>query len=522
MSNSSVPSRGETSTSRPELHVTAELGVLEAPAGVIVANGDLHVFHQFRPRADEGSRWAHQVASDVPYDWDVSDDVLTPQGEELDVLAGSSILLSADPLLSSRDDSAEYGEHAVELFFVTSTPRSDDVPREELLGNKIHHGLRGQRSFQIQRAFIPDVTELHDVSDDPSEADARVERLGPIEVDCSSYPVDDLVTPNVFWHGDSWLMIALALRGEADAEVVALRSSDRQNWKLLGPLKVEGEAGFPAGRPFAPRMVSLKDESTEQDRDVLFVTYPSSGDGEKRESTGYVVGELNGTTFNVSTPYTVLDFGHDFTRPRVISDDKPILFGLVGSHPDVNNLWANCLSSPRYLSLVDGHVFQDIVGAPRAVKSYSDRALIWTGQLDCCDGLVTVDVLDKDDNSIATIKHDCETITVSRNGDDSVSADLRDTSSATLTVFVDGPVVEVIVDGGAITLTSSIPAGDTVDSVKAEVSGGAIIINSMVTVGQEMVRARLGLDDPEEQERFMQEALEADREVAAAHDAEQN
>lgn len=50
--------------------------------------------------------------------------------------------------------------------------------------------------------------------------------------------------------------------------------------------------------------------------------------------------------------------------------------------------------------------------------------------------------------------------------------------------------------------------------MQVEVSGEASIINSMVTVGQELLLTRVGLDSPEAQERFMAEALVADREVA--------
>ncbi|WP_312589013.1 hydrolase [Corynebacterium dentalis] len=505
MSTSSVQPQAETSTSRPELHVTAELGVLEAPAGAIVADGNLHVFHQFRPRADEGSRLAHQVASEVPYDWDVCDDVLTPAGNEVDVLAGSSVLLSADPQAAGPEDN-----NAVELFFVTSTPKSTGSASPDLLGNRIHHGDRGDRSFQIQRAYIPDVADMLDVSDDPTEADSRVERLGAIDIDDSAYPIEDLVTPNVLFHEGSWLMIALSLSGETDAEIVVLRSTDRQHWKVVGPLQIAGEANLPAVRPFSPRMVSMTDESTGEVRDVLFVTYPETSGSS--ESTGYVVGTLQEAEFTVSTAYTVLDHGHNFTRPRVISGDQPLLFGLVGAHPNLDSLWANCLTSPRYLSLVDGHVYQDIVGAPRAVKGYSDRAVIWTGQLDCTDGSVTADVVDKEGNALVHITHDQSSVSVTRGEDDTVTAQLGDTSSSSLAIFVDGPLCEVFVDGGATSLTSTIPEGAT--DVQVEVSGEASIINSMVTVGQELLLTRVGLDSPEAQERFMAEALVADREVA--------
>ena len=110
---------------RPELHVTAEVGVLEAPAGALAMGDVLHVFHQFRPHADAGARWAHQVASGLPYGWDVCDDVLAPTGDELDCLAGSSVPV---------DDT-------VELFFVTTTTDSQDPAGQR--SNTVPHGHRG-------------------------------------------------------------------------------------------------------------------------------------------------------------------------------------------------------------------------------------------------------------------------------------------------------------------------------------------------------------------------------------------
>ncbi|MBC2681924.1 GH32 C-terminal domain-containing protein [Corynebacterium anserum] len=493
---------------RPELHVTAELGVLEAPAGAVVVDGNLHVFHQFRPRAHEGSRWAHQVASEVPYDWDVCDDVLTPTDDELDVLAGSAVALSDDP------NCPEESRNSVELFFVTSAAKnSEDKNSRALLGNRIPHGERGARSFTVQRALIPDLSELEDVSDDPSQADHRVERLGPISIDDSAYPVSDLVTPSVVWHRDSWLMIALSLEGDTEAQIVKLRSQDRQNWTVKGALKISDHSGMPSGRPFAPRLISLNDASTGEPRDVLFITYPGE-DGESHEVVGYLVGHLQDDHFEVTTPFTVFDYGHDYTRPRLAQASEPLIFGLVGAHPDYEGQWANCLSSPRFLSLVDGHLYQDIVGTPRAVKGYSDRALIWTGQLDTTSGKVCVDALDSDGHRLVRVSHDATSVTLTRDDNDTVTAKLKESDSSTLTVFVDGPVCEVFADGGATSLTSAIPARVPVADVDVTVTGGAKIINSMVTVGQELLRSRAGLDSPEEQERFMAEALVADREVA--------
>ena len=52
---------------RPELHVTAETGVLEAPAGAVFTGHALHVFHQFRPRAAEAVSYTHLTLPTTPY-----------------------------------------------------------------------------------------------------------------------------------------------------------------------------------------------------------------------------------------------------------------------------------------------------------------------------------------------------------------------------------------------------------------------------------------------------------------------
>src|SRR5699024_440910 len=123
----------------PELHITAERGVLEAPAGAVFADGAIHVFHQFRTKRSNGSRWAHVTAPPTPYDWDIPADVLKPEAEELDVLAGSALALPA----------ADGTPETVELIFVTSEPRDANASREELLGSQVANGRRGERTFRI-------------------------------------------------------------------------------------------------------------------------------------------------------------------------------------------------------------------------------------------------------------------------------------------------------------------------------------------------------------------------------------
>ena len=468
--------------SRPELHLTAETGVLEAPAGAVIMDGALHVFHQFRARPAEGSRWAHQYAPQLSYGWDVCDDLLAPQGNEIDVLAGASVPI---------------GDRAVELFFVT-TYGTETPNNPELQANNIARGLRGKRTFQVQRAVIEDLTQAVDVSDEPTTLDSNVTRLGPITIDDEEHPLDQLVTPSVIedaTHGEEnpWLMMVLNLRGEDDADIAVLRSTDRQNWVSLGAVSFSGDPGFPEGRPFAPRIVHMTDSETGAQRHVIFVTFPA----EDREVTGYVVGDLRGAEFVVEKPFQVLDYGYDFTRPRIIQHQPPIMLGLVGSDPEQDSNWANCLSSPRNLTLTDGTLFQDVIGAPRAVKHYSDHALLWTAQLDAEQGDVTVEVLDNTEQTIATVTYSSAEVSFQRGTEDPRVAPLTEADSDSLTIFIDGPLCEVYADGGATTLTSNISASHPVAGLRVSPAGGAKVLGQLTTQGRELQRsaARTGDED---------------------------
>lgn len=497
--------RNQSYKQRPELHVTPETGVLEAPAGAVISHGTMHIFHQFRPHTDQGARWAHQIASNIAYDWDVCDDVLAPEGDEVDILAGSSVPLE---------------DNKVELFFVsTHAPEGleDETDKTAFLGSHIDHRLRGDRRFTIERAAINDISDLVDASDDPETPDARVQRLGPITVDDSAYPVEALVTPSVI-HDPSadasentWLMLALNLEDNEHARIIVLRSADRQHWRTIGPLEFSTQEALPTGRPFAPRVITMIDRGNGELRTVLLLTYQDHGD---REIAGYIVGDLIDNTFHVATPFTPIDYGHSFTRPRVMQYDPPVMFGLVGATPKTDEQWANCLSSPRYLTLLDGILYQDLIGAPRAVKGISDRGLLWTGQLDASQGDITAEITNERNEVIARVVYSNDHIVLSTIEDgESRYAPLAEADSDTLTIFIDGPVCEIFADGGAVTLTSTIAADSPVQGIHIEAADGTVIA-SLVSLGQDLQRLRAGIDSDEAQEELIAQALIADRELA--------
>ena len=109
---------------------------------------------------------------------------------------------------------------------------------------------------------------------------------------------------------------------------------------------------------------------------------------------------------------------------------------------------------------------------------------------------------------------------MSRTDGQTVSAPLDDADSDTLAIFIDGPVCEVFADGGSVTLTSAILSDQPASSIDVKAVGGAKVVVSMRTKGKEIQRRNAGLTSPEEQERFMQEALLADHELSSTQEEE--
>lgn len=160
-----------------------------------------------------------------------------------------------------------------------------------------------------------------------------------------------------------------------------------------------------------------------------------------------------------------------------------------------------------------------MIGLPTAVRSYTDRAAVYTAQLEVESGTATVDLLDKDGNVIVSVAHSGEQVSVTRDGDTRVAplAD-GDSDSDTLTIFVDGPVCEVFADGGLVSLTTALTGPRAFDRFSVSATGGARVLSAMESLGRQLQRQLAHLDDPAEQEKLIREAVLADRDLSAGID----
>ncbi|STC70158.1 glycoside hydrolase [Corynebacterium pilosum] len=448
---------------RPELHVTAESGILEAAAGMLRDGGDWHMLYQYRPEPNGNARWGHQVSQDGPFDWVECPDVIAPKGGELNTLAGSVV--------------AHNG--GADLFFTSVTAAGTS----------------------IQIAHVDDVGTFTDVTDDPLALDPTVHRAGVVISDTKEFSRfrSPCVVPD--WESnddrdqghEGWLMITST--GEPDSpRPVILESPDGADWTLVGAVDFVGESGLDDDAIIvAPRIIRLRDEVDQEIYDVLLATQECDG----LDRSGYLIGRLERNKFHVITPFTRIDSGHDFTRPRntnftpgTVAEDERYLnayiFGLfngVGRGDDATKQttwkkegWANALSLPREVTLQGGKLFQvPVDGLPEAVAS-TRRAWFWSGLCDIPVGSsITIELVDADGNVAATITHSGDQLKLDRNFDEPATAPLHDEDEDNISVVVDGNTLEVYAGGGAVVMASRLRIESKIVELRVSDSGEAEI-----------------------------------------------
>ena len=355
------------SSHRPELHITAQHGVLEAPAGALFTGEQWHVFHQYRSQPNvKKNNWGHVVSADTPFNWVHRDDVLSAEAPEVQVRAGSVV-------------APRCGDEA-ELFFTSVTDEGPSIHRA-LLTN-----LSGPQSDVRREGSVVDAPVL------------GIDKLQDFRSPCvvPGWADEDDRSEG---HG-GWLMLAVA--GPMSApELVMLSSHDQQSWTLDGPLAFHGDSGL-AHHPIlvSPRIIRLRDEVDSHVYDVLIVTVEADG----VDLSGYLVGTLRGCDFWVKTPFTQMDFGHDFTRPRNTNTvrgvnygnneryDAALIFGLMNGVGRLDNPatheslraegWANCLSLPRLTTLQGGLLFQTPTPGLTSAIPHTAHARMWSGLID--------------------------------------------------------------------------------------------------------------------------------------------
>ncbi|MCP1387385.1 GH32 C-terminal domain-containing protein [Corynebacterium sp. TA-R-1] len=455
---------------RPELHVTADDGILEGPAGVIRLGKEgervWHMFYQYKPAPGGASRWGHHASEDDPFSWYECNDAIVPVDGETQVRAGAVV-------------GGEAADGGVDMYF-TSVSEA---------GN------------QIKLARVADVDELCDDLDDDLDVSAAAERLD-ITIEGAGEWTNfrsPCVIPGWFALGDrneghqGWLMLAVA--GGTDApKPVVLSSADGRSWTFEGPLEFDGDPGIELDETLvAPRLVRLRDQVDGKIYDVLFLTI----ERDNKDYSSYIIGRLEGNTFTVVTPSQLFDHGHDFTRPRntnyardvadeLVRYERAYIYGFMtdsGRNGDPTSEpnweregWANALTLPRRVTLQHGHLYQvPAPGLPNAIDE-AERALLWTALCEIPDGSeIVAEVVEADGSVAVRITHDGERIELDRFDGSPKSAALHDDDEDNITVIVDGSTIEVYAGGGSVVMSSRFWPENPVAGIRVRTSGDAAI-----------------------------------------------
>ena len=459
---------------RPELHITADHGILEAAAGVLRdahstagtpgAGETWHMFYQYKPSPSEPSRWGHSASEGNPFDWVECNDAIAPVGGETNVRAGA--------VVAARG--------GLDLYFTSVT----------------------EAGTSIQISHAEDLEELCDDVNEDYSVSTAFQRRGDVVADAGDFTRfrSPCVVPGWRQNDDrdrgelGWLMLAVSGTSESPA-IAVLTSADGTAWSVVGALKFDGDPGFdPATESIvAPRIFRLRDEVDGLIYDVLLLTLERPG----RDETYYVTGTLDGNVFTVVTPAQPVDRGHDFSRPRTThyssSDteaepryDRAHIFGSMrssGRNADLTTEknwetdgWAGTLSLPRRVTLQNGRLYQTPApGLPDAVEE-SRRAKMWTGICEIPVGSsVCAEILDAAGEPAAVLTHSGDTLTLDRLDGTPAESGLHDEDEDNVTIIVDGSTLEVFAGGGAVTMSSRIWPEGGCSGIRVRSTGDAII-----------------------------------------------
>lgn len=411
------------STYRPRFHLTPAIGRLNDPNGVYLDGDTLHVYYQHDPQWPSGKKrtgWGHATTTHADPHWSHLPDALAPltDFDQDGCYSGSAVVVDGD----------------LELFYT---------------GNAKPGGVRRatQNLVTVSGRHRPDGGSHLRFAGNP-----LIE--GPAPGFTAHFR-----DPHVTLRDGQWVMALGAQREDNTGHVVLYTSRDRRQWSFLGPIEFDlsdASPGFapdllPAGYMWeCPNLLSMTDTSDGQTYDVLIVlpqgmpqSYPAA------DACGYFVGHLDGTTFQVTRGFSLLDFGHEFYAPQVASNsDEALLIGWMGlpaqdDHPTISEGWVHALTVVRRLELIDGQLLQhpwpSISPAP-ATSDYGPVA-VWRGSL------LSGDTLKLKDDAGAELAqlHVGDELELTRAGDTRVAPRLAE--EVDVVAIVDGSCLEMFANG---------------------------------------------------------------------------
>ncbi len=325
-------SRAHTDPDYPRFHVAPTVGRLNDPNGLILKDGEYHVFHQLGPFFPDRKAiyWGHCSSTDL-VNWHQHAPALAPNDwfDKNGVYSGGAIAAGDEVWLH-----------------YTGNVKADD----------------GKRSAYQCAATTTDFNEFTKLDVNPL-----------ISTPIAGYTAH-VRDPFVVGSQGDYTMYLGAQREDLTGTLLVYKSPDLRSWEMAGELVVDHPQYDDFGYMWeCPNVMEMTDEATGETLDVLLFS-PQGIPAQEHQfrnifACGYLVGHMDGTTFTPTSDFIEFDSGFEFYAPQVFtlpadSRRPPLLMGWVGnaSEDDQPSLrdygWVHVLSTARELRLRNGRVYQ--------------------------------------------------------------------------------------------------------------------------------------------------------------------
>lgn len=319
----------------PALHLAPPVGRLNDPNGLIYKDGVYHAFYQYAPtHPARDIFWRHASSTDLLH-WTDGPNAIAP-------------IFGYDRNGAYSGSAFEAEDGSVELFY-SGNVKNPDGSRET------YQNLVTTRDFVTFERF----------------------EGNPLISGTPEGYTPHFRDPSVYQREGKYYALIGTQRQELTGAIVLYSSEDRRQWTFEGELEFSDPAIAKYGYMLeCPQIFTLTDQVTGQEKDVLiFCPQGMEPVGEKynnKYQSGYVVGQLKGTYFEVETPFTEFDAGFEFYAPQVFhntADGQKALitawFGISDQDemPSWDQQWLHLLTLPRWLTLEAGYLRQSPVAA---------------------------------------------------------------------------------------------------------------------------------------------------------------
>jgi len=304
---------------RQKFHIQPSTGLLNDPNGFAFYQGEYHLFYQWFPLGPvHGLKYWYHLKSKDLVTWKNLGIAIRPDYDydNYGVYSGSGI------------------EHQGDLYLMYTGNHRDK------------HWVR--HPMQCIAIMHPN---------------GEVEKLShPVIKDVPEGYTEHFRDPKVWRQGENFYAVIGAQRQNQSGTAVIYKSPDLLNWSFCKELSTElKDFGYMWECP----------DYFELDGKGIFIFSPQGLEATSMKyqniyQSGYLIGNLlNIETFEFSHgEFHELDHGFDFYAPQTMEDDKGrrILIGWMGLpdilYPTDKNGWAHCLTLPRELKIINGHLYQ--------------------------------------------------------------------------------------------------------------------------------------------------------------------